>query len=64
MTGWTVWCPICGWRVSPTDGSLIFEVAPRLAFHLWDAHPFEAAILRLFLNHPPAEWPVIDDVAA
>jgi hypothetical protein len=47
----------------PTDG-LLSELMPRLAFHLWDEHPLEAAFLRIHLANPPAEWPVIEEVAA
>jgi hypothetical protein len=28
-----------------------------LAFHLWEVHPAETAILRLHLSRPPQSWP-------
>ena len=52
-------CPIC-WRcLLLTDGLLAVVLAPRLAHHLWDEYPYEAAILRLHLNWPPDEWPAV-----
>lgn len=55
--GWQLRCPVCWRQVLPLDGSLHYLLAPRLAYHLWDAHPAEAAILRLHLFRPPAQWP-------
>lgn len=57
-------CPIC-WRcLLPTNGLLAVRLAPRLEHHLWDEHPYEAAILRLHLTRPPGEWPIIEEGAA
>lgn len=64
MTGWTLRCPVCHRVVLPEEAPLHVTVAPRLAYHLRDAHPYEADILRLHLNHPPAEWPeIVGEVA-
>lgn len=60
MTGYTLDCPVCGRRVLPEQGLLHLALAPRLAYHLWDEHQYEAAILRLHLNHPPAAWPELE----
>ena len=55
--GFSVCCPFCLRAVLPDDGLLHLLLAPRLAYHLWDEHPYEAAILLLHLQHPPARWP-------
>jgi hypothetical protein len=57
MTGWRVRCPFCWRQLLPLDGLLHLALAPRLAYHLWDEHPYEAAILRAHLLQPPSEWP-------
>lgn len=62
-TGWSLRCPVCWRLVLPADGSLHFAVAPRWAFHLWDEHPAEAAILRMHLFRPPERWPELVDGA-
>lgn len=62
--GWTVRCPFCWRLVLPEDSSLHYVLAPRLSYHLWDAHPAETAILRLHLERPPAEWPEISEEVA
>ena len=59
MNGWALICPICWRRVLPTDG-LLFELMPRLAFHLWDEHDLEAAYLKNHLTYPPAAWPELE----
>jgi len=64
MTGYTLRCPFCWRLLLPTDGLLHLALAPRLVYHLWDSHPYEAAILRLHLVNPPDEWPEIVGVAA
>lgn len=65
MTAWNVRCPFC-WRLllPSDDASLHYVLAPRLAHHMYDAHPYEATTLCLALEHPPAEWPVIEEDAA
>ena len=51
---WVGACPVCGtlhirgvplWR-----GSWALAVAPRMAGHLWAAHPYEATVLLLCLE--------------
>lgn len=64
LVGWTVSCPFCFRRVLPTDGLFHLAIAPRLAYHLWDEHPYEARILQLHLADPSDEWPEIVEVAA
>lgn len=58
--GFSIVCPVCARWVLPLDGLLHLQIAPRLAQHLFEEHEYEAHIIRLALNHPPAEWPVID----
>jgi hypothetical protein len=58
LPGYSLRCPMCHRVVLPEDGLLHLLLAPRLAFHLWDEHPYEAAILRLHLERPPDAWPV------
>jgi hypothetical protein len=55
--GWSLRCPFCWRLLLPTDASLHFALAPRLAFHMWQEHPADTAILRLHLGRPPANWP-------
>jgi len=64
MLGWNLRCPVCWRLLLPTDGLLALVLAPRLAYHLWDRHPYEAAILRLHLNRPPDEWLVLEEGAS
>ena len=59
MNGWSLVCPVCWRKVAPAN-ALLSEVMPRLAYHLWDEHDLEAAFLRIHLNNPPAEWPVLE----
>lgn len=61
MSGFQVDCPFCGLRLRPVNGLLHLALAPRLAFHLWEAHPYETRILQLHLERPPDEWPLIED---
>ena len=62
---WDVRCPFCWRLVLPSDeASLYYVLAPRLAFHLYDEHPYEATTLRLRLENPPTEWPVIEAAVA
>jgi hypothetical protein len=63
VSGWSVRCPFCWRQLLPTAGLLHLLLAPRLAYHLWDEHPYEAAILRLHLAKPPAEWPELAEEA-
>lgn len=60
LPGWNLMCPVCWRRFLPADGLLHLQLAPRFAHHLWDEHPYEAAVLRLHLTDPPAEWPVLE----
>lgn len=55
-------CPACWSEVLPAD-AFDFELAARLGYHLWDAHPYQAALLRIFLDRPPESWPVIEEAA-
>jgi len=57
--GWTIRCPFCHRVLLPTDGLLHLALAPRLAYHLWDAHPYETRILQLHLERPSDEWPLL-----
>lgn len=58
--GFSVCCPVCTRPMLPHIGYLHLALAPRLAYHLWDRHPYEAAILKLWLNNPPDAWPVLE----
>jgi hypothetical protein len=62
MSGWTLACPVCWRQMLPVDG-LLSDLVPRLAYHLWDEHPVEAAFLRLHLTNPPVDWPVVEAAA-
>jgi hypothetical protein len=64
MSAWEIRCPFCWRLLLPADGNLHYFLIPRLVFHLYDAHPYEATTLRLRLEHPPAEWPVLEEMAA
>jgi hypothetical protein len=52
--GWVGFCPVCGLltvgRIPVWRGSWCFRVAPRMARHLWDEHPYEATVLMLRLS--------------
>ncbi len=61
MTGFSVVCPICDRPILPESGLLHLLLAPRLAYHLFEEHPYEAAIIRLHLNRPPEEWPEAEE---
>lgn len=63
MTGWSLRCPFCWRLLLPEDALLHLTLAPRMAHHLWDAHPFETRILQLHLERPPTEWPVLEVAA-
>ena len=54
--GYNVLCPFCWRQLLPADGLLHLALAPRLAYHLFDEHQYEAAILRLHLNRPPSAF--------
>ena len=61
MPGWTLVCPVCWRTILPIDGLLHLALAPRLAWHLWDEHVYEANVLLMHLMRPPDEWPVLED---
>lgn len=58
--GWSVRCPFCHRLLLPIGGLLHLALAPRLAYHLFDEHLYEAAILRIHLNRPPDRWPELE----
>ena len=62
IAGWALVCPVCQIPILPAGGLLHLAVAPRFAWHLWDAHPYETRILLLHLAQPPVEWPVVDSI--
>jgi hypothetical protein len=60
MNGFSLNCPVCLKPTLPEVGLLHLALALRWAYHLFNAHPYEAHVLRLHLNQPPDEWPVIE----
>lgn len=63
MSGFSLWCPVCLRPILPERGLLHLALAPRWAWHMKSEHEYEAAILRLHLNRPPDEWPVVEEGA-